>query len=83
MGSVKVVQQLLETSGAVRSTGTTGANADSSRSHSVMQVHRVPMHQMKPLVVPPNNLVFSGTLHFIHPKSPPGRTGEKGGGTMQ
>ncbi|KAK9865092.1 hypothetical protein WJX84_004332 [Apatococcus fuscideae] len=35
--SVDVIQQLIEHSNAARSTGSTGANADSSRSHSIMQ----------------------------------------------
>ena len=33
-----VIQQLMEHSHANRSTGSTGANAESSRSHSIMQV---------------------------------------------
>ena len=36
--SVDVIKQLIEHSNAARSTGSTGANADSSRSHSIMQV---------------------------------------------
>eukprot|EP00201_Polytomella_parva_P021048 CAMPEP_0175048850 /NCGR_PEP_ID=MMETSP0052_2-20121109/6421_1 /TAXON_ID=51329 ORGANISM="Polytomella parva, Strain SAG 63-3" /NCGR_SAMPLE_ID=MMETSP0052_2 /ASSEMBLY_ACC=CAM_ASM_000194 /LENGTH=283 /DNA_ID=CAMNT_0016312965 /DNA_START=406 /DNA_END=1253 /DNA_ORIENTATION=+ len=35
--SVEVVKQLIEESGTQRSTGSTAANADSSRSHSIMQ----------------------------------------------
>lgn len=35
--TVDVIQQLIEHSNAARSTGSTGANADSSRSHSIMQ----------------------------------------------
>ncbi|KAK9812765.1 hypothetical protein WJX72_003335 [[Myrmecia] bisecta] len=35
--SVDLIQQLIEHSNAARSTGSTGANADSSRSHSIMQ----------------------------------------------
>lgn len=35
---VDVLKQLIEHSNAARSTGSTGANADSSRSHSIMQV---------------------------------------------
>ena len=31
------IQQLVDHSNAARSTGSTGANADSSRSHSIMQ----------------------------------------------
>ena len=33
-----VIQQLMEHSNANRSTGSTGANSESSRSHSIMQV---------------------------------------------
>lgn len=36
--SVDLVQQLIEHSNAARSTGSTGANSESSRSHSIMQV---------------------------------------------
>lgn len=35
--SVEKLKHLIETSNAQRSTGSTGANADSSRSHSIMQ----------------------------------------------
>ena len=35
---VDVLKQLIEHSNAARSTGSTGANADSSRSHSIMLV---------------------------------------------
>ena len=34
---VTTIQQLVDHSSAARSTGSTGANADSSRSHSIMQ----------------------------------------------
>lgn len=34
---VATIQQLIEHSSSARSTGSTGANADSSRSHSIMQ----------------------------------------------
>ena len=34
---VTTIQQLVDHSNAARSTGSTGANADSSRSHSIMQ----------------------------------------------
>ena len=37
MWQVTTIQQLIEHSSAARSTGSTGANADSSRSHSIMQ----------------------------------------------
>ena len=40
---VDVLKQLIEHSNAARSTGSTGANADSSRSHSIMQVGRAGM----------------------------------------
>ena len=33
-----IIQQLMEHSNANRSTGSTGANSESSRSHSIMQV---------------------------------------------
>ena len=35
--SVDLVKSLIEQSGTQRSTGSTAANADSSRSHSIMQ----------------------------------------------
>ena len=34
---VRTIQSLIEHSSAARSTGSTGANSDSSRSHSIMQ----------------------------------------------
>jgi kinesin family protein 2/24 len=37
VSSVDVVQSLIEEAGTRRSTGSTAANADSSRSHSIMQ----------------------------------------------
>lgn len=37
MDDVEVVKQLIEEANMRRSTGSTAANADSSRSHSIMQ----------------------------------------------
>ena len=40
-----IIQQLMEHSNANRSTGSTGANSESSRSHSIMQVSHCRQHR--------------------------------------